>query len=396
MLRTRGRWIGELGPALLFALTLGVPSVGLIQKYMGYGGVGLYLVGIAVSAAILRADTFLRLWRSVSETAAFWLLVAVLISVVIVVAIVHPIVDATKGDGNEALNIGARELFQGRYPYYRHTQLGNPIAPLPGAIFLAMPFVALSDSAYQNLFWLVLFAIFCRALFGSFRVSVLILATILLLSPSVIQGLILGGDRTANTLYVLLLSSLLVYLSTRDKRNDLLAAAAALLFGIALSSRGNFLFVIPFVFFTIAHRRGLRAAIGFSALTATTFLAATLPFYLYDRDTFGPTHSVTKLIDAFPHARLLVLGSAAAVSIVLSLNQSVSVVRQLAGCAVVQAMLFVSAVVLFALKYQNVQSTFVFMKEAYGVHFLFFGALAWWMRYGRLDANRRSRRMKGT
>jgi hypothetical protein len=388
MLRTRGRWIGELGPALLLALTLGVPSVGLVQKYMGYGGVGLYLVGVAVSAAILRADTFVRLGRSLSETAAFWLLVAVLICVVIVVAIVHPIVDATKGDGNEALNIGARELLQGRYPYYRHTQLGNPIAPLPGAIFLAMPFVALSDSAYQNLFWLVLFAIFCRALFGNFRVSLLILATILLLSPSVIQGLILGGDRTANTLYVLLLSSLLVYLSTRDKRNDLLAAAAALLFGIALSSRGNFLFVIPFVSFTIAHRRSLRAAIGFSALTATAFLATTLPFYLYDRDTFGPTHSVTKLIDAFPHARVLVLGSTAAVSIVLALNQSASVVRQLASCAVVQAMLFVSAVILFAFEYQNVQSTFVFMKEAYGVHFLFFGVLAWWIRYGRLDTDR--------
>ncbi len=41
-----------------------------------------------------------------------------------------------------------------------------------------------------------------------------------------------------------------------------------------------------------------------------------------------------------------------------------------------QAFLFASAVALFSLQVDDVRSTFVFIKESYGVHFLFFGVLA--------------------
>jgi hypothetical protein len=376
------RWVAELRPAVLLTLALGVPSIGLVQKYLGYGGAGLYLVGVAIAALIVRANAFARVWRSLNERAALMVVVAMLSVVTAVVFVVHPNIDATKGDANDALNIAARELFHGRYPYYPHTQLGNTILNLPGSIFLAMPFVALSDSAYQNLFWLLLFTIFCRALLGSWRASLLVLGTILLLSPTVVQELILGEDRIANTLFVLILSSLLVLSLTREKPNDLLAAAVAVLLGVALSSRSNFLFLFPLVFAAISQRRGIRCAAVYTGVTLAVFLAITLPFYLYDPGGFGPRHSITKLHEAFPLARAIALGSSAGVALFLASRRNDELLLLLRNSAVVQALLYLWAVVLFALDTRDVPYTFVFMKEGFGVQFLFFGALAWWIRYG--------------
>jgi hypothetical protein len=376
------RWASGLRPAFLLALVLGVPSVGLVQKYLGYGGAGVYLVGVGVAASIVRAEAFARLWRSLDERAALVLAGAILSLVTAVVFIVHPNIDATKGDANDALNIAARELFHGRYPYYPHTQLGNPIVPLPGSIFMAMPFVAFSDSTYQNLFWLLLFTIFCRAVLGSWRASLLVLGAILLLSPTVVQELILGEDRIANTIFVLIFSSLLIFSLTREKPNDLLAMFTAVLFGVALSSRSNFLFLVPLVFAAISQRRGIRCAVVYTGVSVAAFLAITLPFYLHDPHAFGPRHSITKLHEAFPLARTLALTSTAALALYLASRRNDDLFLLLRNSAVVQGLLFIWAVGLFALDTKDASYTFVFMKEGYGVQFLFFGALAWWIRYG--------------
>ncbi len=45
------------------------------------------------------------------------------------------------------------------------------------------------------------------------------------------------------------------------------------------------------------------------------------------------------------------------------------------NCALVQAFLYVGAVTLYAVDTRSAQATFVFMKEAYGAQFLFFGVL---------------------
>ena len=52
--------------------------------------------------------------------------------------VVYPRVNTTTpgrgSDRDEALNLAATELLDGRYAYYPATYLGNPISPLPGAI----------------------------------------------------------------------------------------------------------------------------------------------------------------------------------------------------------------------------------------------------------------------
>jgi len=61
-------------------------------------------------------------------------------------------------DRDDALNVALQALLSGHYPYYAQTYLGNPPTPMPGALLLALPFFALGTSAWQNLFWLPVFA----------------------------------------------------------------------------------------------------------------------------------------------------------------------------------------------------------------------------------------------
>jgi hypothetical protein len=117
-------------------------------------------------------------------------------------------------------------------------------------------------------------------------------------------------------------------------------------------------------------------------VSVAVFLAITLPFYFYDPHAFGPRHSISKLHEAFPLARALALGSTGAVALYLASRRNVELFLLLRNSAVVQGLLFVWAVALFALDTKDIPYTFVFMKEGYGVQFLFFGVLAWWIRYG--------------
>ena len=82
-----------------------------------------------------------------------------LVLLAVAFGVIYPI--ANRGvsggsDRDEALNIAAAALWRGENPYYQRTYLGNVVSPLPGAILLAEPFVAIGNSAYGNLFWLAL------------------------------------------------------------------------------------------------------------------------------------------------------------------------------------------------------------------------------------------------
>jgi hypothetical protein len=361
------------------AASLGVPSLGLVQAHMGYAGVAAYLLGVYAALALgksLAAPA--RSW--LSERRAFFLLAGTFCALIAVFAVVHPIVDETKGDANEALNYAASELLHGRYPYGVKTQLGNVIAPLPGSVLFAFPFVVLGDSAYQNFLWLAIFCMFCRRLFGSWRSALVIFWAVVALSPTVVQSVILGGDRVANTLFVLLLTVFLVASVEDSGTSRMRTTLAAALLGIALSSRANFLFLIPIMVPLLLRRAGATRTIQSLAVVAAGFAVVTAPFYFYDPDGFTPTHQLSKLKPAFPLAGELVLVLAGLLAVGLafwSARQASPGYRDFfAGSAVVQAFLFIGAVGLFALQVRDLDATFVFIKEGYGVHFLFFGVLA--------------------
>ena len=146
------------GSLIAFALCLLIPSTDTIQKYFGSKAVAAY---IFIGFCLLQLGHKLILPRFicfVTERRALFLALLTFLGVVLVFSILYPIAQAGLvgggSDQDDALNIAATELIHGRYPYYPKTYLDNPIAPLPGAVFLAVPFVLLGNSAYQNIFWL--------------------------------------------------------------------------------------------------------------------------------------------------------------------------------------------------------------------------------------------------
>lgn len=198
-------------------------------------------------------------------------------------------------DNDDAIDVALDELFAGRYPYYARTFLDNPLSPLPGALLLAMPFYLLGDSALQNVFWTVMFFWFVQRRMRSLRAAVMLAAIVLFLSPNATYQIVQGTNYGANAIYVYIFAVLLLGRVRRDGRASIAAAAAAVLLGIGLSSRLNFVMVFPFVFIALLRSTSWKSAVLSCAIAAIVFIGITAPFYIYDPAGFSPLHTFGKL-----------------------------------------------------------------------------------------------------
>ena len=197
-------------------------------------------------------------------------------------------------DRDDALRLAAGELLAGRYPYYPQTYHGNPLTPMPGAMLLAVPFQLLGNVAYQTFFWLAAFFLFVRHLMGSSRQAA-VLCGLMLLSPAVLHEIMTGGDLWTNGLYVLVLGGW-VLISAENNRSQL-TLISAILFGISLSSRPNFILFAPLLLALIDQQHGHRLMLRLLGVIAITTLAVTLPFYAYDPAHFAPIQRTSELAD---------------------------------------------------------------------------------------------------
>lgn len=280
------------------AFWLGLPSTALLQKYFGLAGVAAYLLGLVL--ALLLWPRFGRHlpWPGAAflEKQFPWLALLTCAALLGLFALAYPITNngrtgdrRTSGsDTDDALNLATTELLHGRYPYYPRTYLDNPITPMPGALLLAIPFVLLGNSAYQSFFWLLLWLLAMRRHWQAGRPPLLLLWLMLALSPVVVYSLVVGNDYLANSLYVLLFMLWLVRWAPRPGLNPWLKLLPAICLGIGLSSRANFLLLLPLIFATLAQLAGRPAALRSTVTTGLTFLLVTLPFYLYDPAGFSP------------------------------------------------------------------------------------------------------------
>ena len=191
------------------------------------------------------------------------------------------------------------ELLHGRYPYYVRTYLGNAVHEMPGMLLLATPFVLLGNSAYMNLFWLPVFFVILDRELDDTRRALLTLWMVLALCPAVMQQIVTGGDSLANGIFVAASLWLLVRAKSSPART-----AAAVLLGLALSSRANFLLVIPTAFGYMGRKFGWTRAINDLGVAAITFLAVTVPFYWHDPAHFMPLEGadrLTRFNEILPH-----------------------------------------------------------------------------------------------
>ena len=371
-------------PAAWFSLCLLAPSTGIIQQYFGNYAVAAYVV--VGCGGIFTLPTLLSHYkpvRQLSDKQALWLAALTFAGLCAVFAILYPIAQSGAigggSDGDDALNIAVRELLHGRYPYYQTTYLGNRLQPLPGAVIFAVPFVLLGNSAYQNFFWLAAFFWLVGKSHKSFASSLVLLWTVLAFSPIVMQNLVTGTDRVYNPIYILVFMRWLVRAIAKPDASQWEKVLPAVFLGIGLSSRANFILILPPLFSALAQAVGWRSALQYFVVIGASLIAITIPFWLYDPQGFAPFfvqgNKVAQFSATLPFADKVIPLSATAIAIGLSWRRMGSdCIALFRACAITQAFLVLSFAILDSLQ----SGTVSLHTMGYGPFFLFFGAVASW------------------
>ncbi|HEX6280448.1 MAG TPA: hypothetical protein VFZ49_10610 [Pyrinomonadaceae bacterium] len=376
----------NLDLALLIGFIL-IASLDSVFKYTGGSGLAAYAIGGSVLLFVYFRKAFPVLVERTPLAASA--LIAGMILVGLIAATFYLYHLANSGligpgsDGDDALIIGATELLNGRYPFYPPTYLGNPIAPMPGAILYALPFVALGIYPLQNMFWLVAFFGIVGFWTGSFRGALFLAIPILLVSPTIFQNLAAGSDHITNSVLVLLFTLLII---RAVKKNDAKLwewLIPAILLGIGLSTRTNFAFVMPLLVVWIAKVKGVRRSLTISAVVATAFLIVTLPFYLYDPPGFTPLYvqsgKMQQFNDILPQAGLILGICSLLLSTILAFRASwekTGTFFQSLAWVQLFILLFTSTLYILWVAHFNLY----FGHIGYGLFVMFFGVFAQWAR----------------
>jgi len=345
-------------------LVLVVPSSFVVHKYLGWEGTLVYAIVVALIVA-LRPGVSGRL----STRNLVWLVLLMSAFITVAFLVIYPIVNThaagTGSDDDDALNLGAMALLAGGFPYSRTTYLGNVLHQLPGAFLLASPFVALGTSALQNLFWLPLFFMAVKEEASS-RTALELALLVLALSPEVVYEIVTGTGYVSNAIYVLLGLWWLVRTTHRD--------AAAIVWGLTLASRANFLFLVPLACGYLHQSVGRKAAWRALTLTCGTAAALTLPFYFYDSDNFGPLEGANRLLvfnQLLPHLGVALIVLMAVVAIMLSF-MPMDRAALFWNCMLVQAFPVIAGMVLASIRDRQVNLWYA----RYGPFFAWFALMA--------------------
>ena len=366
------------------AASLLVPSIGQVHKYVGNGGIVLYLVlGSATVVAGYRYIWPVYL-RYMTSAVALLLAILTFIGFAAGLDIVYPLADSGFVGGgvdrDDGLNIVASALLNGHYPYYYKILGGAPISPMPGAIVLSTPFVAMGSCAWQNLFWLFLLFVVTSWYFQDLRNGLLLFWAISGLSPIVLQEYLTGGDILANSIYVLLFTWLFFTCISRQGTPTWGKLLSAVLFGIGLSSRANFLLIVPPVFSILVQKTEWKSALKWMSLALLSFCLMTGPFYLYSPEVFSSCLNqqaswLARYDSLLPHAEIVIPLVAGLLSIGLSF-QKMNLAKLFRNCAIIQAVPILSGAVL-SIVYAGMSKCT--LRIGYGLMFLFFGALSSWI-----------------
>ena len=380
------------------ALSLFIPSTMVFHKYLGIAGVGAYIAVASLALFVGHRYLFKTFVSRVTEKGVLWLALATFLVLSSTFLLVYPVANSGfYGPGNDtddALNIGVQQLLAGHYPYSVETYRDTPIGTLPGALLLASPFVLLGTSAYQNLFWLFAFFLAMRSYLKDGRLVLLLLWGVIALSPLVLLDLVTGDDKLANSIYILLFVMWMVSTVSQPGHSSWRKLSSAILLGIGLSSRANFLLLLPLILSALFQSAGWRSATKYIAVTLATFCAVTVPFYLYDPQEFGPSiqaqhlHQLQPVIPStdiiIPLGIVVLTLPTGVIALALSFqNMGRNVPVLFRNCAIVQAFPILCTIVLYSLL---IVQRLDLMHAEYGEFFLFFGAAAFWaMLFGVQD-----------
>lgn len=280
------------------------PSIGLIHKYLGNGGVLAALPFFLF--LVLSIKMFQRQLSPPVSIGWFWALGAVAICLFVVL---YPIAKSgvlgPGSDRDDALNVALRSFLAGHYPYYVDTYLGSPPTPMPGALILAFPFYLLGNSALQNLMWIPAFIFWCATIFKDRLIALTYLALFLFASPAAMQDFVTGGDYLTNAIYVAIAMHLMI--TTQASEKEWPRRGAELFLAIAISSRPIYVMAVPILAGAIYNIAGFRRMIECVLAVLTVCILLNAPFFLYDPSRFPTAHLSQKLSDVPPwlHASII-------------------------------------------------------------------------------------------
>ena len=306
-----------------FGAALLLPSIPEVWEAGGMAAACALIVVGGVILAFLPALSRHAEARLSSRAAVLVAAAAIAIAAV-AVAIVYPVADVhlpgAGSDRDNALRDATNALLRGRHPYDEPTYLGNPITPLPGALLLAVPFVAANAIWLQNFFWLGALFVLARHRLRDSR-QALVLLCLVGGTPAVAHELAVGGDLLANGIYVSV--ALACFAGTVGQRTTWRAIGAAVLLGIAFASRLTYPYLFPLVLAYAWRVAGPPRAILSAATTALTFAILTVPLYLWAPDRFAPLHMRTKVMrvaDVIPRPDIVIPAIAVAGAVIVCIR----------------------------------------------------------------------------
>ena len=360
------------------AVLLTVSGSDQVAKYLGAAGVGAYAAIVLIAVWCTHRWLVPTFWNMGRRT-ALALAILTLVMAGLAFGVLYPLADAGVfgggSDSDDALNLATRALLHRQYPYHVRTYLGGPATYLPGSLLLALPFTILGNAAYQNLFWMAV--LLCVvATIVDVRLALLLIWTVLALCPRVGQLIITGGELLASGIYVPLAVLFAIEPPKRRWWNERWWLRCAIL-GLALSSRINYVLLIPVVLAAIARQRGWRRALESGAVIAATMIVVIGPFWLYDPAAFwqaGIEQQNAAATHVLPSAHLLVPWLSAAFALAVAIPPGSSRSNLLLRCVAIQAF-----PVLLLVAVSSIQlGAPSFSYAGYGIHFLFFGLLGLW------------------
>jgi hypothetical protein len=297
-IKNNKQWIHYLG--LLFCLAF--PSLAIFKK-LGFPLLILYVAIAAILLGLLLRYVT-KFFSTIQTKHLLYFLLFIFLILTGLYLTIHPLIDTAgfslagksfgSSDADNATVDALTELTQGRYPYYAETFLGNPITPMPGALLMALPFFVLGDVAIQNIFWFAAFFIFVSFYCKNIQVATILCIAVLMLTPNFLYHVLQGTDYISNGIYLLIFSAGLLE-TARKKASMGYIVIWAILLGLGLSSRMNFILILPLMFFALIRLAGLPKTIIIMLIVGISFIGITLPFALYDFANFSPLHTSNKL-----------------------------------------------------------------------------------------------------
>ncbi|MEO5860675.1 MAG: hypothetical protein ABIR33_17215 [Pyrinomonadaceae bacterium] len=375
-----------------FALLLLLPSLDIPLKYGGVAGMIGYLIAGLVGLTFAYYKLLPIVSVRLSENNALWILLLTITVLAVFALVLYPIANSGRFGGgtdvDDALIIGVTEIAAGRYPYYQQTYLGGLLSPMPGAILLSFPFVLSGLLPLQNIFWIGALSAAARTVFGSFKPALMIVLTVVLVSPTAYQVIAVGSDHMSNAIYILISMWLLVRAVANEGSSSWQRLFPAILLGISLSSRSNFLVLTPILFSVLLQNSNWKVAARYCSIAAAVFLAVTIPFWLYDPPAFSPyliqSGRLENMRDVLPHAPIIV----PAISFILAaaaslLRMGKDCAAFFRNCAVVQILiLYISSLPYAA----HLGEFSLFLGNiGYGMFTVFFAAVSIWIYMSRTN-----------